>query len=191
MKQQLRNYLQSFNILTETEIEDLLTQVSFRRLKKGDFFIKEGKTCKEAAFILSGLFRSFYYSSTGEEVTYCFTFQNSFMTAYSSFIAQTPTAENFEALADVELFVIAKDIIDELERTSTNWLRLFKLLAEQEYIKMEQRVFLLQKESAERRYEDLLVNHPDFLQFIPLQYLSSYLGITQRHLSRIRKSLSN
>lgn len=191
MKQQLRNYLQSFNLLTETEIEDLLTQVSFRQLKKGDFFIKEGKTCKEAAFILSGLFRSFYYSSTGEEVTYCFTFQNSFMTAYSSFIAQTPTAENFEALADVELFVIAKDIIDELERTSTNWLRLFKLLAEQEYIKMEQRVFLLQKESAERRYEDLLVNHPDFLQFIPLQYLSSYLGITQRHLSRIRKSLSN
>lgn len=191
MKQQLKNYLQSFNLLTEIEIENFLTQVTFKQLKKGDFFIKEGKTCKEVAFIISGLFRSFYYSSTGEEVTYCFIFQDSFMTAYSSFITQTPTAENFEALSDVELFVISKDTIDKLEKESTNWLRLLKLLAEQEYIKMEQRVFLLQKESAEKRYEDLLMNHPDFLQFIPLHYLSSYLGITQRHLSRIRKSLSN
>jgi CRP-like cAMP-binding protein len=56
---------------------------------------------------------------------------------------------------------------------------------------MEKRIFLLQKESAEKRYEDLLTNQPTYLPLIPLNYLSSYLGITQRHLSRIRKSLSN
>jgi hypothetical protein len=60
-------------------------------------------------------------------------------------------------------------------------------MAEQEYIKMEKRIFILQKESAEKRYEDLLNNQPLYLQLIPLSYLSSYLGITQRHLSRVRK----
>ncbi len=37
---------------------------------------------------------------------------------------------------------------------------------------------------------DLLTNHPEYIQQIPLQYLASYLGITQRHLSRIRKEIT-
>jgi CRP-like cAMP-binding protein len=63
-------------------------------------------------------------------------------------------------------------------------------MAEQEYLKLEKRVFMLQKEKAERKYQDLLENHPDYLKHIPLNYLASYLGITQRHLSRIRKEIA-
>ncbi|MCF6360895.1 MAG: Crp/Fnr family transcriptional regulator [Cyclobacteriaceae bacterium] len=187
----MRDYLKSFNILTDDEIDTFERKVIYKRLNKGDFFIKEGKISKEVAFVVSGLLRSYYYSSSGEEVTYCFTFSNSFLSAYSSFLSQTKTAENIQALTDIELFSISKNEILKLERSSPNWLRFFKFIAEQEYIKMEQRIFILQKETAEKRYEDLLTNQPEFLQLIPLNYLSSYLGITQRHLSRIRKSISN
>ena len=91
----------------------------------------------------------------------------------------------------IELLTISRDEILKLENSSTNWLKFFKFIAEQEYIKMEKRIFILQKEGAEKRYQDLLTNDPEYLQLIPLNYLSSYLGITQRHLSRIRKLLSN
>ena len=187
----MRNYLKSFNILSNDEIDLFERKVTYKKLEKGDFFIQEGKTCKEVAFVISGLFRSFYYSSSEEEVTYCFTFSNSFVSAYSSFLSQTKTAENIQALADIELLIISRDEILKLENSSTNWLKFFKFIAEQEYIKMEKRIFILQKENAKKRYEDLLNNQPEFLQLIPLNYLSSYLGITQRHLSRIRKSISN
>ena len=187
----MRNYLKSFNILTDDEIDLFESKVTYKKLDKGDFFIKEGKTCKEVAFVISGLFRSFYYSSSEEEITYCFTFSNSFVCAYSSFLSQTKTAENIQALTDIELLIISRDEILKLEKSNTNWLRFFKIIAEQEYIKMEKRIFILQKGNAEKRYEDLLTNQPELLQLIPLNYLSSYLGITQRHLSRIRKSLSN
>lgn len=187
----MKTYLKSFNILSNDEIDDFENKVTSRHLSKGEFFIKEGKTCQEVAFVNSGLFRSYYYSSTGEEITYCFTFSNSFLSAYSSFLSQSKTAENIQALTDVELYTISRSEILKLEQSSTNWLRLFKFIAEQEYIKMEKRIFILQKETAEKRYEDLLSNQPELLQLIPLNYLSSYLGITQRHLSRIRKSLSN
>ena len=89
------------------------------------------------------------------------------------------------------MLTISRDDIFKLERSSTNWLRFFKFIAEQEYIKMEKRIFILQKESAEKRDQDLIRNQPEYLQVIPLNYLSSYLGITQRYLSRIRKSISN
>jgi len=187
----MRNYLKSFNILTDEEIDTFESKVNRKYLNKGDFFIKEGRISKEVAFVVSGLLRSYYYSSSGEEVTYCFTFSNSFLSAYSSFLSQTETAENIQALTNIEILSISRNEILKLEQSSSNWLRFFKLIAEQEYIKMEQRIFILQKETAEKRYEDLLTNQPEFLQLIPLNYLSSYLGITQRHLSRIRKALSN
>ena len=187
----MKNYLKSFNILSDAEISVFESKATYKKLDKGDFFIKEGKTCKEVAFVTSGLLRSFYYSSSGEEVTYCFTFSNSFVSAYSSFLSQNQTAENIQALTSIELLIISRDEILELEKSSTNWLRFFKFIAEQEYIKMEKRIFMLQKENAEKRYQDLRTNQPQYLQLIPLNYLSSYLGITQRHLSRIRKSISN
>ncbi len=187
----MRNYLKSFNILSNDEIDLFESKATYKKLEKGDFFISEGKIGKEVAFVISGLFRSFYYSSSEEEVTYCFTFSNSFVSAYSSFLSQTKTPENIQALTDIELLIISRDDIIKLENSSSNWLKFFKFIAEQEYIKMEKRIFILQKESAEKRYQDLLTNDPEYLQLIPLNYLSSYLGITQRHLSRIRKSISN
>lgn len=187
----MRTYLQSFNILSDEDINVLESKVVRKTIKKGDYFIREGKTSKEIGFVFSGLFRSFYYSSSQEEVTYCFAFSNTFVSAYSSFLTQTKTLENIQALTDIELFTISRDEILKLEKSSTNWLRFFKFMAEQEYIKMEKRIFMLQKESAEKRYEDLLANQPEYLQLIPLNYLSSYLGITQRHLSRIRKAILN
>lgn len=180
-------FLQSFQILSDEEIESIQQRGRIISLKKGEFFIQQGQICREAAFILSGCFRSFYYSSAEEEVTYCFTFQNSFLTAYSSFISQMETQENIQAMTDADIFLVSKELTQELETRSVNWLRLMKFIAEQEYINLEKRIFLLQKESAEKRYEDLLAHHPEYLQQIPLNYLASYLGITQRHLSRIRQ----
>lgn len=183
----MKSYLESFNILTHDEINAFEKKVTYKKLKKGDFFIKEGQVSKEVGFVLSGVFRSFYYSSSQEEVSYCFTFTNHFVSAYSSFLSQEKTAENIQALTDIELLIISKDEVLQLEQKSPNWLKLFKLITEQEYIKMEKRIFLLQKETAEQRYRDLLNNQPELLQLVPLHFISSYLGITQRHLSRIRK----
>lgn len=187
----MKKYLETFGILTESEIDCFEKKAVRKRLKKGDFFIKEDQICKEVGFVTNGVFRSFYHSSLEEEVTYCFTFSNSFVSAYSSFLSQDKTAENIQALTDIEILTISKDEILKLEESSTNWLKFFKLIAEQEYIKMEKRIFLLQKETAEKRYLDLLTNQPEYLQMIPLNFLSSYLGITQRHLSRIRKLITN
>jgi CRP-like cAMP-binding protein len=89
------------------------------------------------------------------------------------------------------LLTISRDTILKLEQSSAYWLQFFKFIAEQEYLKIKQRNFLLQKERAEKRYLDLLKNQSACSKLIPLNYLASYLGITYRHLSRIRKPLSN
>lgn len=187
----MKNYLKTFDFLTDEDIVLFESKIKQKTIKKGEFFIQEEKTCAEVAFIVSGAFRSFYYSSNEEEVTYCFSFANSFVSAYSSFLAQTKTQENIQALTDCDLLCISKADIVALEHASINWIKFSKLVAEEQYMKLEKRVFQLQKETADKRYADLVQNEPELLQLIPLNFLSSYLGITQRHLSRIRKSIAN
>lgn len=184
----MEEYLKSFNLLTPQEIDLAVRAGRFQTIKKNDYFIREGQVCRQVGFVCSGIFRSFYHNSQGEEITYCFTFEGTFATAYSSFITQQNTVENICAVTDVEIFVIPKSAIDQFEKNSSNWLRLTKLIAEQEFLKMEHRVFTLLKESAENRYAELVDKHPDYLMLIPLNQLASYLGITQRHLSRLRKA---
>ncbi|MGZ8553446.1 MAG: hypothetical protein ACXWV8_08570 [Chitinophagaceae bacterium] len=46
----------------------------------------------------------------------------------------------------------------------------------------------LQKDSAEKRYLDLL-NKPGYLEMIPQKYLASFIGVTPTSLSRIRKQI--
>ncbi len=182
----MKEFLQSLNILTEDEIDTLQSVSSLRKLKKGDYFIREREICREVVFVEKGILRSYYTDGEGEEITYCLTFSKRFMTAYSSLISGKPTPENIQAVTDAELLVIQKEVFEELENESPNWLRLQKYFAEQEYLAMEERVFAYQKTDARQRYQNLVNEHPDYLQQIPLQYLASYLGITPRHLSRIR-----
>ena len=186
----IKDYLKSYNIFSAQEINAFIDLVKTSSLKKGDYLIKEGQTSNYIAFIKSGIFRSFYYSSENEDVTYCFTFKNTLITAYTSWIKQEPSVENIQALTDMELLLISKSQVNYLEETYPNWIRFFKNIAEMEYVNLEKRLFLLQRENAEKRYQDLLENQPEYLQTIPLQYLASYLGVTQRHLSRIRKNIS-
>lgn len=134
--------------------------------------------------------RSFYVSAKGEEITYCITFPNNLMTAYSSFITGQSTTENIQAITSVELLIIPKNQIDKLSLQNPNWVKFLKIIAEQQYIELEKKVFQLQKYSASQRYAALIKNQPEYIQNIPLQYLASYLGITQIHLSRIRKEIS-
>ena len=186
----MKSYFKSFNILTDDEIEDFIELSATRILKKADYLIREGETCKNVAFVLAGTLRSYYVTEKGEEVTYCITFPNNLITAYSSFITGQSTPENIQAISAVELMVVRKDTIDDLALKNPNWVKFLKVVAEQQYVELEKRIFQLQKSNAAQRYSDLLKNQPAYIQHIPLQYLASYLGITQRHLSRIRKAFS-
>ncbi|HQU56631.1 MAG TPA: hypothetical protein PLG88_04335, partial [Chitinophagaceae bacterium] len=63
-----------------------------------------------------------------------------------------------------------------------------RMIAENLFIAMERRVAMLQSQSAQEAYENILKENPELILNIPQQYLASFLGITPQHLSRIRKN---
>lgn len=183
----LKHFLASYGIFSEQEIDDFLRSGESVKLQKSDYFIREGEICQTIAFVKSGLVRSYYTTESGEDNTYCFIFPGRLLGAYSSFISGDLTHENMQAITPTELVLFSKREIERLAEHSLNWLRFMKQVAEEQYIELEQRVFQLQSVNAKQRYINLLEAHPEYIREIPLQCLASYLGITQRHLSRLRK----
>ncbi|KAB1065577.1 Crp/Fnr family transcriptional regulator [Salibacter halophilus] len=190
MKSNLENILKSFGGFSDEDISFGLSNFVSKHFKKDEILLEAGKTCKWIAFINSGIVRNYYISSNNEEVTYCMTFPNNFITAYSSFISGEKTFENIHALSETEALFIKKEQLLKLTNSSKKWLEFSNHFAEQAYVIMEHRLLTLQRESAEKRYEELITNHPEYLQYVPLKYIASYLGITQRHLSRLRKNIA-
>lgn len=185
----MKEYLKKLNFLTEDELDLLDGNMTSRTLGKGDFLIREGKICDELVYIKSGILRSFYLTDEGEEITYCLSFAENLMTALSSLITQKPTVESIQAISPTELIVVKKKHLDYLFEQKTNWLRLGKYLTEMQYVELENRIFGYQKYAAKRRYEQLLQRQPQHSKLIPAQYLASFLNITPRHFSRLRKEL--
>lgn len=187
--EQIKNFIRSFKIFEDIEIEDFIHLSTTKTINKNDYFIKEGENCQQVAFVLSGIFRSYYTLENGTETTYCITFPNNLMAAYSSVLTGQKSQENIQAITQTEVLLFPWNEIKKLASQSTNWLAFLKIIAEQQYIELEKRVFQLQRSNANKRYADLIINQPEYLKHIPLHYLASYLGISQRHLSRIRKEV--
>ncbi|SUJ28840.1 Cyclic nucleotide-binding domain [Sphingobacterium spiritivorum] len=185
----ISSYLKSFQLFTTSEVDVIASHFKPKSLKKGDYFIREGNYSREVALVVSGIFRSYYLTDNMDEITYCFRFPEELLAAYSSLIQQTPSLENIQAISNAELVVISAEDIRKLDDLYPGWIRFQKTIAEQQYIELEQRIFQLQRQQAIQRYTSLLQNQPDYIRLIPLQYLATYLGITQRHLSRIRREI--
>tara|TARA_R110002096_G_scaffold209585_1_gene396757 strand:- start:1061 stop:1627 length:567 start_codon:yes stop_codon:yes gene_type:complete len=182
----IKEYLKSFNIFSNSEIDEVIQFGKYHTYKKGDFLIKEGQISKNIAFINTGILRSYYYSNSCNEITYCLSFPESFITAFTSYISQEKSSINIQSLSASELFIIPKTQMDKLAQKNANWLLFQKQIIERYFMALEKRVFEHQKEKAENRYSNLVKTRPEYIKQIPLQYIASYLGITQRHLSRIR-----
>ena len=190
MEEKFKVFIQNIVPITDAEFEKSLLKFKKITIEKGKFFIEQNKTSKQIAFINSGILRTYYINDKGEEITSCFCKENNFASSYKSFILQTLSNIAMVALEKTELLVINFDDIQELYKESANWQTIGRLVAEKEFIVMEQYASILNNETAKEKYLRLLKEQPEILQKSPINFIASYLGITRRTLSRIRKELS-
>lgn len=186
----LKKLLQSLTPFSDEEFENSKIHFYILHLKKGDFFVERGKVCGKIAFVDRGSLRTFYLNDKGEEITACFRTENSLVSSYRSFILQEPSHLSIIALEDSELIVIDYDKLQKLYRSSMTWQSVGRLIAEQEYINMEQYSSVLNHESTKEKYLRLLKEQPEVIQKSKVEDIATYLGVSRRTLSRIRQEIS-
>jgi CRP-like cAMP-binding protein len=187
----LRQHLMNFAALTPKDIADSQACWKTRKIKKGDFFNMQNVVCNDLGLVVKGIFRIYYNDPlTDEEKNIFFFSENQFIVSFRSFITRYPCAYFIEALEDSEIIYITYRDLNNLYDTHSNWSRFGRLLAELffNYSQGLAEEFLFY--SHEERYIKLLEEHPNIVNRIPAYHISSYLGITNPSLSRIRKRIN-
>jgi len=186
----IRNYIE-----TITEVNDKDWQFFSSKLKKIQFQKKTiitdiGQTENYISFIEKGIIRLLIPKKEDEEITFGFSFENEFISAYDSFLTQTPSSYQLETLTDTILLSITyNDLQLVYEQTKIGNL-IGRLVAERLFLIKSKRAQSLLNDSAEKRYLNLFIERPNLIKEIPLKYIASYIGVTPQSLSRIRKQIS-
>ncbi|MCG1037669.1 Crp/Fnr family transcriptional regulator [Polaribacter sargassicola] len=151
--------------------------------------IKVGEIENSLSFIVKGMVR-IYIPKEENDLTFGFLFENEFVTAYDSFLTQTPSKYQIETLTKTTILRISyKDLEDVYLKTSCGNIIGRKMAENMFLIKSKRELSLLSK-TAEERYLDLFLERPNVLKQIPLKYIASYIGVTPQALSRIRKRIT-
>jgi CRP-like cAMP-binding protein len=139
---------------------------------------------------VKGIFRIYYHDpKTDTDKNLFFFSENQFVVSFRSFISQNPCLYYIEAMEDSEIVFISYKDLSSLYETYLNWAKFGRLLAELFFAYAQSRTEEFVFFSHEERYKRLLEEHPNIIERIPSYHISSFLGITNPSLSRMRKRL--
>ena len=188
--QQIKSYLDQIASISELDWTFFTSKLKRRIISKKSIFLKATEIENHISFIESGVVRLFIPKENPEkEITFGFSFKNQFVSAYDSFLTQTPSAYQLQALTETKILSISyKDLQLVYKHTHIGNL-VGRLIAERLFLIKSKREQNLLNLSAEERYLKLFKERPELLKVIPLKYISSYIGVTAQALSRIRKRL--
>lgn len=169
------------------EIKAVHTQVAF---SKNDLIISSGERCNEYYLVEKGLFRSFVFNYSGDEITTDFFIDGDVLIDVSSLFQRIPAMENIQALSDGVLWKIEYPTFQELFHKIEGFREWGRAWMASQLLTSKQRSVGMITLTATERYLNLLREKPQIIKQVPLKHIATYLGITDTSLSRIRKEIA-
>ncbi|MDQ1096752.1 MULTISPECIES: Crp/Fnr family transcriptional regulator [Chryseobacterium] len=191
MYSQLSDFLTRLEILDDQEVRFCLSLFRPIGLRKDEFFLSEEMVCGQIAFVCKGALRAFSTLPDGEENITCFKFENQLVTSFESFMFYKPSLKSIQAIEKCHLLSISRQNYQDILKTIPSWQSVINVMLEQEYSEKERYLIHYSNQSAKEKYVHILEHSPEIVRRVKVEHLASYLGITQRTLTRIRKELSN
>lgn len=177
--------------ISQEEFDHATTLFIPKKLRKKRFLFGEGDICKYTVFVEKGLLRSFTVDDKGAEHILQFSLEGWWAADLYSFLTSQPSPYYVEALEDSELLLITKPSWDQLLKDVPAFERYFRILIQNNLITTQRRLMGSFSETAEEKYNRLLVEFPDIIQRVPQHMIASYIGITRETLSRIRSQIAS
>jgi len=189
MHQQLLNYINNYSTLSLTSAEEELIKAAFKpkKLKKKEYFLQGGEVCRHSAFIVKGAMRQYSVDEKGIEHVVHLYIENYWASDRESMIMLSPSVFNIDAWEDTEMLMVTRAEMLELIAKIPAIGEMLRLMDERNAIANQRRLNAAISSTAERRYEEFVRDHPQFIQRFPQYLIASFLGITRESLSRIRK----
>lgn len=176
--------------LTRAEEEQIAAAFQPKKLKRRQFFVQEGDPCRYLGFVTRGCMRSYFTNDNGQEYIIQFAIEGWWLNDNESFLFNTPSQFNVEALEDTELQQTDRAALEALYRNIPQLERFFRILYQRSFITLQKRVIAAMSQTAEQRYLDFAARYPEIVNRVPQYQLAAYLGMTAEFLSKIRHGIA-
>lgn len=181
----ISSFFDGTEVISITAFQDSFSSL---HLKRNEHLVKEGEICNYFCFIEEGILQHAINTEKEEKTTYL-ALPNTITTSLKSFLTQSPSPKSIKAIADTKLKTLTFETFQNLLATNAEFKQFYYNLIEKQICLIDDYRIDLLTLTPEERYQKLLLNEPKLLQEIPLHYLASFLGISSRHMSRIRQSI--
>jgi len=189
LKEKLKVFLNQISPLSEEVLEILLGHFHPKRIKKKDFFVREGEYTNRIGFLADGIFRAFFVDEHGKEYNKQFFVAPSIIGAYTALLTKQPNKIAQQALTDCEILVADYAEIESLYKQFHEFESFGRKIAEYYFLEKEKKEIEMALLDATQRYLILRETFPQIETIISQRHIASYLSISQTQLSRIRKNL--
>lgn len=186
---EFKEYLDEISILEKSTFQELQKCFKLKKLRKNEYFAREGEYAQQIGFLKKGIVRAFFLSKKGKEYSKQFFVAPSIIGAYTSLLTKQPNKIAQKTLTDCEVLVADFSKIEALYNKYQDLERLGRKIAEFYFLEKEQKEIEMALLDADKRYLILRKRFPTIENLIPQYYIASYLGISPTQLSRIRKKI--
>ncbi len=186
----LIDYFEKFLPLNEEEKSIVENVFKERTIKRRQFILQEGDVCKHNTFVVEGCFKMYMVDENGKEHNLQFAVENWWIGDIGSFHSEAPSRLYIEALENSIILQAKKEDQLKLFVEYPKFNRIFRVLAENAMVSLQNRILQNISSTAEERYLSFLEKRPQLFNRISNVQIASYLGVTPEFLSTIRKKIA-
>ncbi len=179
-------------ILPLGEKEKALVEAKFspRLFRKRQYLLQEGNQCTHFYFVVRGCLRMYKIDEAGNTHILQFAPENYWINDLKSFHGLQPSTLNIDAIEDTMVWQITRDDLITLYLQADKFNRIFRVLLENSFVTLQDRLLQVISSVAEDRYQCFLDTYPNLINRLSQVQIASFLGITPEFLSRLRNKRS-
>ncbi len=186
----LVSYFDRYLSLDDNESQALTSRLTERKVKRKQYILQEGDICKYFTYVVEGCFKLYGVDKSGTEHNLLFAAENDWITDLDSLHKERPSKLFIEAIESSTILQISKGDLWYLYTNHQKFNRNFRVIIEDRYIELQNRLLQTFSTTAYERYESFLAQYPNLSNRLPNTQIASYLGITPEFLSKIRSERS-
>jgi CRP/FNR family transcriptional regulator, anaerobic regulatory protein len=186
----LLTYLDGLIPLNKEEKELVLAKFRHRLYRRRQYILQEGNVCTVINFVVRGCLRMYKVDDEGNTHILQFAAENNWINDLGSFHKISPSLLNIDALEDTVVLQISHEDLISLYIAAPKFDRIFRVLVENSYVRLQERLLQNISSTADERYESFLEIYPHLVNRLSQVHIASFLGITPEFLSRLRNKRS-
>jgi CRP-like cAMP-binding protein len=180
------SHFDQYVALDETEQQALTSRLTERKVKRKQYLLQEGDVCKHFTYVVEGCFKMYGVDKSGTAYNLVFAAEDDWIADIASLHKELPSQLYIEAVEASTILQIAKGDLWYLYTHHPKFDRNFRVIIEDKYTELQNRLLQSFSATAHERYEQFLRQYPTLANRLPSTQIASYLGITPEFLSKIR-----